>query len=138
MKHSCWHAWRLGLGALLTLLAWSAFAPPASAGCERPTVVMWPSTEPSHQAEVDLSSRILPVPMLPPSMPDRQPCRGPHCSRAPLTPPTSPVTTTLPIQEWACFSLMPSGADCQGVTYSFQDDSHKPIFHKFRIYHPPR
>lgn len=129
MRRFRWHDWRLGLGASLMLLAWGGVAPQVRAGCETPTVVLWPAAEASHQTEAGSSNH---------SMPDGKPCSGPHCSRAPLVPPASPVITTSPSQESACLAVLPGGADCQEIAYRLEDDFHTPIFRTFRIYHPPR
>jgi hypothetical protein len=134
MRRSCWHDWRLGLGVLLTLLAWGGVAPQAHAGCETPTVVMRPTAGNAHPSEVGFPS----APLSHHSMPDRQPCSGPYCSRAPLAPPAPPTTTITSNQEWACLAVIPNGTDSNGIAHRLEDGPHTPIFHTFRIYHPPR
>lgn len=138
MRRSCWHDGRLGLGVLLTLLAWGGVAPQIRAGCEGPTVVIWSSAENSHRDEFVALSKDMPNSSPHHSVPGRKPCSGPHCSRVPLAPPAPPATSLTVNQEWACFALLPSGADFRGSAYPLEEDPHKPIWHTFRVYHPPR
>ncbi len=134
MRRSCRYDWRLGLGVLLTLLAYGAIAPQAHAGCADPTVVVWPEASPSHRGHVDSISHSLPHS----SVPGPRPCSGPHCSRSPRTPPVAPVTVVVSISEWACLPILPQKAIPQGAAHRLEDDPHKTTFPIFLIYHPPR
>lgn len=134
MRHSCRYDRRLGLGVLLTLLAYGAVAPQAHAGCADPTVVIWADGSSTHRVHVDSMSHSLPHS----SVPGPRPCSGPHCSRAPMTPPVVPVTVVVSSQEWACLPVLPRSATRQDFAHRLEDDPHKPIFRTFFIYHPPR
>lgn len=134
MRRSCRYDWRLGLGVLLTLLAYGPVAPQAHAGCADPTIVVWPEGSPSHRFHADSMSHSLPHS----SVPGPRPCSGPHCSRSPMTPPVAPVTAIVSNSEWACLLVLPQNATPQGFTHRLEDDPHEPIFSTFRIYHPPR
>jgi len=101
-------------------------------------VVTGPSAETAHQAAVDSLSNAAPLRFPHYSMPGPRPCSGPHCSRAPLAPPTSPVTTVAPSQEWACFAIVSNDVSPPGAAYRLEDDPHKPICRTFGVYHPPR
>jgi hypothetical protein len=138
MRRSCWHDWRPGLGALLTLLALGGIAPQARAGCEQPTVVMWPNDAASNRADVHLMSSVEPHSLPHHSAPGPQPCKGPNCSRAPLTPVAPPATTITPPQEWACLSVVPGGRHSNGAAHCGEAGSLTPIFRASSIYHPPR
>lgn len=138
MRRSCGHDWRLVLGALWTLLAWCGVAPQAHAGCEMPTVVVSSTSQDSHEAVIGSASSATFVSLSHHSIPGRRPCSGPHCSRAPLVPPTPPVIAESPNQEWACLAVIPDGADHKGIAHFLEDNSQTPIFRASRIYHPPR
>jgi hypothetical protein len=138
MIRTCSRDWRLGLRALLTLLAFGDLAPQARAGCEQPTVVMWPTDAASHGADVYLMSSAVLHSLPHHSAPGPQPCKGPNCSRAPLAPLAPPATTISPSQEWACLSVVAGGPDSQGAAHCREVGSLTPIFRGSSIYHPPR
>jgi hypothetical protein len=138
MRRSCWRNWRLGLGALLTLLAFGDIMPQTRAGCEQPTAVRWTIQGTLHLVHIDSMSSALPHSLPHHSTPSPQPSKGPNCSRVPLAPLAQSATTITPNQEWAYLSLVLGGPDPRGASHSREEDTSKPIYHTFRIYHPPR
>jgi hypothetical protein len=134
MQRICRHDWRIGLGVLLTLLAYNIGAPQVRAGCDYPAVAATTAHSVTnnalaHQLSNSIAHR---------SMPHPKPCTGPHCSRSPLAPSAPPAAPIVSGQEWAYLAVVAGGAQSQGAAHRLEDDPHKPIFRTIRIYHPPR